>query len=262
MAFASEPELLLARDAGLKLVSVAALVQRPLSSIIALGSRRITSVSALAGKRVGTAGLPYQAGELRAVLAHAGVDGAGVHEVRLGTALVPAMVSGSVDATLGGSWNYEAIQLALAHRNPTVIPVDRAGVPTYDGLLLVVREERGPHRRAGSARLPAGHHARRGRGCDPTRAAAVPLLTFCQPFAAGLACSSPRSSRRCLRRSPRMRATRSAGRNPARGPRSAAGCSPRACSSTTPAPACRRSATSSCPARGSRKMGAWPASHC
>ena len=65
MAISYEPELLLARDEGLKLVSVAALVQRPLTSIIALPSQHITSVADLAGKRVGTAGIPYQAAELK-----------------------------------------------------------------------------------------------------------------------------------------------------------------------------------------------------
>ena len=41
MAISYEPELLLARDKGLKLVSIAALVQRPLTSIIALPSAHI-----------------------------------------------------------------------------------------------------------------------------------------------------------------------------------------------------------------------------
>jgi len=140
MAISYEPELLLARDAGLKLVAIAALVQRPLTSIIALPGRHIGSVAALAGKRVGTVGLPYQAAELHAALTQAGVDPATVREVNVGTGLVPAMLQGRVDATLGGSWNYEAIQLRLLHRNPTVIPVDSAGIPTYDELVLVVRE--------------------------------------------------------------------------------------------------------------------------
>ena len=64
MAISYEPELLLARDQGLKLVSIGALVQRPLTSIIAPASAHIKSVADLAGKKVGTAGIPYQAAEL------------------------------------------------------------------------------------------------------------------------------------------------------------------------------------------------------
>ncbi|HEV3283543.1 MAG TPA: ABC transporter substrate-binding protein, partial [Solirubrobacteraceae bacterium] len=58
----------------------------------------------------------------------------------VGFNLVPAMLSGKVDATLGGFWNYEGVQLELQRRRPVVIPVDRAGVPTYDELVIVVRE--------------------------------------------------------------------------------------------------------------------------
>src|SRR5450759_3503842 len=43
VAISYEPELLLARDKGLPLVSIAALVQRPLTSIISLGKKHITS---------------------------------------------------------------------------------------------------------------------------------------------------------------------------------------------------------------------------
>jgi putative hydroxymethylpyrimidine transport system substrate-binding protein len=139
MAISYEPELLLARDQGLKLVSIGALVQRPLTSIIALPGAHVASVADLAGKRVGTAGIAYQTAELRTALQHAGVNPDSVHETNVGFNLVPAMLSGKVDATLGGFWNYEAIQLRLAHKRPTVIPVDQAGVPTYNELVLVVR---------------------------------------------------------------------------------------------------------------------------
>jgi putative hydroxymethylpyrimidine transport system substrate-binding protein len=141
LAISYEPELLLARDEGLKLVSIGALVQRPLTSIIALRSKHISSVAQLAGKRVGTAGISYQRAELRTALEHAGVKPSSVHEANVGFNLIPAMLSGQVDATLGGFWNYEGIQLRLAHRHPTVIPVDRAGVPTYDELVLVARDQ-------------------------------------------------------------------------------------------------------------------------
>jgi putative hydroxymethylpyrimidine transport system substrate-binding protein len=140
MAISYEPELLLARDQGLKIVSVGALVQRPLTSIIALPGKHVAKVADLAGKRVGTAGIAYQKAELQTALQAAGVKPGSVREVNVGFNLIPAMLSRRVDATLGGFWNYEAIQLDLQHRRPVVIPVDKAGVPSYDELVLVVRE--------------------------------------------------------------------------------------------------------------------------
>jgi putative hydroxymethylpyrimidine transport system substrate-binding protein len=141
MAISYEPELFLARDQGLALVSIGALVQRPLTSIIALPGKGVRKVADLAGKHIGTAGIAYQAAELQTALQAAGVSPAKVHEVNVGFNLIPAMLSGRVDATLGGFWNYEAIQLRLAHRNPVVIPVNQAGVPSYDELVLVVRQQ-------------------------------------------------------------------------------------------------------------------------
>lgn len=146
MAISYEPEVLLARDHGLKVVSVGALVQRPLTSIIATGSSHVTRIAQLAGKKVGTAGIPYQSAELKSVLQANGVPPNAAQEVNVGFNLVPAMLSGKVAATLGGFWNYEGIQLQMAHRNPWVVPVDQAGVPTYDELVLVVREDEA-HRR-------------------------------------------------------------------------------------------------------------------
>ncbi len=174
MAISYEPELLLARDQGLKLVSIGALVQRPLTSIMALPGKHVARVSDLAGKRVGTAGIPYQAAELRTALLAAGVNPGTVREANVGFNLVPAMLSGKVDATLGGFWNYEAIQLRLQHKRPTVIPVDRAGVPSYDELVLVVREDeahtRGQDLRAFMQALTRGERAVRA---DPAAASAI-----------------------------------------------------------------------------------------
>jgi putative hydroxymethylpyrimidine transport system substrate-binding protein len=84
------------------------------------------------------------------------------------------MLSGKVDATLGGFWNYEAIQLQLQHRRPVVIPVDRAGVPTYDELVLVVRE--GDARRRGQdlrAFLQALTRGQREVRANPQAAASI-----------------------------------------------------------------------------------------
>ncbi|HXN37670.1 MAG TPA: ABC transporter substrate-binding protein [Solirubrobacteraceae bacterium] len=176
MAISYEPQLLLARDQGLKLVSVAALVQRPLTSIIALPGQHVSSVADLAGKTVGTAGIPYQSVELRAALANAGVNPTSVKEVNVGFNLVPAMLSGKVAATIGGYWNYEGLQLRLAHKHPTVIPIDRAGVPSYDELVLVVRESEargdGEDLRAFLQALTRGERETRA---DPAAAAALVL---------------------------------------------------------------------------------------
>jgi putative hydroxymethylpyrimidine transport system substrate-binding protein len=139
-AISYEPELLLARNKNLPLVSVAAIVQEPLTSVVSIGSKHIKTPAQLRGKRVGDAGIPYQHAYLETILAHAGVPPSSVKEINVGANLVPAMISGRVDATLGAYWNYEAIQLAQLRKHPNVIRMDQVGVPNYDELVLVVRE--------------------------------------------------------------------------------------------------------------------------
>ncbi len=141
LAISYEPELLLARDRGAALVAVGALVQRPLTSIIALGSAKVHRPADLAGKRIGTAGIPYQSAYLRTILSRAGVSPVSVHEVNVGFGLVPAMLTKRVDATLGGFWNYEGVQLEQEKKKPVIIRVDQAGVPTYDELVIVARRD-------------------------------------------------------------------------------------------------------------------------
>ena len=141
MAISYEPEVYLARNQNLPLVSIAALVQRPLTSIISLGSKKITRVAQLRGKTVGDAGIAYQHAYLDTILTQAGVPVSSVKEVNVGANLVGAMVSKHVDATLGGFWNYEAIQLAQLKRKPNVVRVDSVGVPAYDELVLVAKRD-------------------------------------------------------------------------------------------------------------------------
>jgi putative hydroxymethylpyrimidine transport system substrate-binding protein len=165
IAISYEPEVMLARDKGLKVVSIGALVQRPLTSIMALPKAKVRSVRDLRGKTVGTAGIPYQSAYLKTILQEAGVDPGSVKEVNVGFNLVPAMLSKRVDATLGAFWNVEGVELERAKRDPVIIPVDDAGVPEYDELVLVAREQdaqqRGPYLRAFLRALAEGHTALR-----------------------------------------------------------------------------------------------------
>ncbi|HUA48898.1 MAG TPA: ABC transporter substrate-binding protein [Solirubrobacteraceae bacterium] len=139
-AISYEPEVMLARNQGQALVSVAAIVQEPLTAIVSVGSKHIKTPADLRGKRVGDAGIPYQHAYLTTILARAGVPAGSVKEINVGANLVPAMLSGQVDATLGSYWNYEAIELAMLHKHPNVIHMEQVGVPTYDELVVVVRK--------------------------------------------------------------------------------------------------------------------------
>lgn len=151
LAISYQPELLLARDKGADLVSVAALVQKPLTSLMWLEDSDVSTLEDLRGKKVGTAGIPYQSAYLRSILEEAGVDPSAVDEVNVGFELGRAMVSGRVAATLGAFWNYEGVDLERRGRKPRISRMEELGVPTYNELIVVARKE--DLDTAGAARL-------------------------------------------------------------------------------------------------------------
>jgi putative hydroxymethylpyrimidine transport system substrate-binding protein len=141
LAISYEPEVLRARDLGAKVVSVAAVVPKPLTSVISLPPNDVPNASALRGKTVGTAGIDYQDAFLDAMLRRANIDPADVKRRNVGFDLQKALLTKRVDATLGGFSNVEVVDLELKRKNPTHFTVDEAGIPPYDELVLVTSEE-------------------------------------------------------------------------------------------------------------------------
>ncbi len=165
LAISYEPELLLAREKGAKLVAIGALVQRPLTSIISLGSKAIDEPGQLEGAKVGTAGIPYQDAYLKTIVDEAGIDPDRVKTINVGFNLVPALLTKKVDATLGAFWNVEGVELRRRDKDPKILRVDQIGVPTYNELVIVAREadvrKRGAMLRRFMRALALGHQALR-----------------------------------------------------------------------------------------------------
>jgi putative hydroxymethylpyrimidine transport system substrate-binding protein len=142
LAISYEPEVLIAHDQGLPVKAVAAVVPTPLTSLIWLKGSGINDVKDLRGKTIATAGIPYQAAYLQTILERSGLSTNDVNVVDVQQGLLPAILSGRADAMLGGFLNVEGVDLTLRGKKPTVTPVDRLGIPTYDELVLVANSDR------------------------------------------------------------------------------------------------------------------------
>jgi putative hydroxymethylpyrimidine transport system substrate-binding protein len=147
LAISYEPEVLRARDEGLNVVAVGAVVQKPLTSIISLPEAKIRKPADLRGKTVGTAGIDYQSAYLQTILDAANVPRDKVKERNVGFSLTPALLTGKVDAVLGAFWNYEGVELQLKGKRPRIIRMEQAGVPTYNELVLVANADALPRDR-------------------------------------------------------------------------------------------------------------------
>lgn len=142
LAISYEPEVLLAREQGLGVLAVGAIVNRPLTSMIWLEKSGVKGVGGLRGKTIATAGIPYQDAYLKTILARANLTPSDVKAVNVGFGLLPAIVGGSAQAMLGGFSNVEGVDLRLRGKEPVVTPVDKLGVLSYDELVLVAQRER------------------------------------------------------------------------------------------------------------------------
>ena len=234
MAISYEPELLLARDQGLKVVSIGALVQRPLTSIIALPGKHVTQRRRprRQARRHGRHPLPGR----RA--AH-GPRAARRRRSRAACRSQRRLQPDPGDALRQGRRDARRLlelrgdPARAEHKQPIVIPVDRAGVPTYNELVLVVREERGAQatartcarscRRSPAASARCAPTRRRPRRCSsrPTRRSnrKLQLESISRPC-----------RRAALRTRQAVRLAEPAGVGGIR----RAGCSPTGCCSTTP----------------------------
>jgi putative hydroxymethylpyrimidine transport system substrate-binding protein len=141
LAVSYEPEMFYAAASKLPDVAVAAIVPQPLDSIMAIDPD-IKTVADLKGKTIGITGVPSDYANLDTALSHAGLTRAEVKVVTVGYNLLPALLSHKVAAVLGVYRNVEGIEAAQQGFKPTIIPVNRAGVPFYDELVLVANANR------------------------------------------------------------------------------------------------------------------------
>jgi putative hydroxymethylpyrimidine transport system substrate-binding protein len=125
----------IARERGLDLVAIAAIVQRPLASVIARDPDEIRTPADLAGKTIGVTGVPSDDAVLDTVLRSGGVDPSSVHRVTIGFNAVADLAAGKVDAATA-FWNAEGVQLQQMGIPIREFRVDQFGAPRYPELVV------------------------------------------------------------------------------------------------------------------------------
>ena len=127
LGVASEPDLLEARGHGGRVVSVATIVQHPLTSLIG-PKLSLGSLVGLATKPIGTQGLDYQQAFAETIFKRA-------HVVKVGSDPIRALKSKKVSAVIApiGTGNLPA--------GVNSTPVDKLKVPTFGEFVLVANED-------------------------------------------------------------------------------------------------------------------------
>lgn len=132
-------DLALARERGLKLTALAAIVQRPLAAVIAADRGRVRTPRDLEGATVGVTGLPSDDAVLDAVLGSAGLAPDAVERVTVGFDAVAGLSSGRLDAATT-FWSAEGVALRELGLRTRELRVDDYGAPRYPELIVAASE--------------------------------------------------------------------------------------------------------------------------
>lgn len=134
LAVSYQPQTIIAADRGLKLKAVAPLVVHPLTTLLFL-NKRIKTPADLSGKKIG-----YTVPGLMDVLLKAFADINGIENytpVNVGFTILPALVSGKVDAVMGPFKTYETVAMKQHGYTAGFFELQKNGVPDYEELIFV-----------------------------------------------------------------------------------------------------------------------------
>lgn len=136
-----QPDVIQARNQGVPVVSVAAIVRSPLNHIIFLDEADIQSPQDLVGKTVGYPGIPVNEPLLKTMVEADGGSYEDVNLVNVGFELGSSIISERADAVIGAYINHEVPTLINQGIDVRYFnPIDY-GVPSFYELVIVTSEE-------------------------------------------------------------------------------------------------------------------------
>lgn len=137
LAIGYQPQLHLQVHEGLPVTRVATLVATPLNCLTVMADGPVQSVADLKGRKVGYSVPGMETALMGAMLDKAGLSLGDVELVNVGWSLSPALMTGQVDATLGGFRNFELTQMRLEGAEGRCLFVEEHGIPAYDELVVL-----------------------------------------------------------------------------------------------------------------------------
>jgi len=137
-----EPQVVLSHEKGLPVVAFGSLVPHSTMAMIWLPESGIDDIGDLKGKVIAIPGVPFQRDFLKAALERNGVAMDEVKIVVGGSELATVLAEGKADAIFGGSRNVEGAALEARGLNPVFTEAAELGIPEYDELVFVARQDR------------------------------------------------------------------------------------------------------------------------
>jgi putative hydroxymethylpyrimidine transport system substrate-binding protein len=142
IAIGYQPSFTRAVREGLPVVRVGTLVATPLNTLTVLADGPVKTLADLKGRTIGYSGSGIHDLMLKTMLGSVGLTEKDVTLVNVNFALTAALVSGRADAIIGGFRNFEGTEIELAGKKPKMFFPEEHGVPAYDELIYLVRQDR------------------------------------------------------------------------------------------------------------------------
>jgi len=142
IAISYQPQLHVQVSEGLPLVRMGTIAETPLNALVVLKDGPVKSIEDLKGKKVGFSVGGFEDAVLAAMLKTKGLSLDDVELININFALSPSLITGRVDAVIGAFRNFELNQLDIEKRPGLAFYPEENGVPVYDELIFVVKNDR------------------------------------------------------------------------------------------------------------------------
>ncbi|SFT90582.1 ABC transporter substrate-binding protein [Sedimentitalea nanhaiensis] len=141
LAISYQPQLHLQIHEGLPLLRVGTLIATPLNCLLALKDGPIKTPADLKGRKVGFSVGGVEEAVLGQVLNTHGLTLDDVELINVNWSLSPSLMSGRVDAVIGGFRNFEPNQMDIEGVPGRCFYVEEEGLPPYDELIYVANPD-------------------------------------------------------------------------------------------------------------------------
>jgi putative hydroxymethylpyrimidine transport system substrate-binding protein len=142
IAVSYQPSYTRAIKSGIPVIRAGTLISTPLNTLTVLADGPVKTLADLKGRTIGYSGSGIQDMMLKQMLASVGLKQEDVKLVNVNFALTVGLVSGRVDAIIGGYRNFEATEIELTGKKPKMFFPEEHGVPAYDELIYIVKQDR------------------------------------------------------------------------------------------------------------------------
>jgi putative hydroxymethylpyrimidine transport system substrate-binding protein len=140
-AVSYQNQIVTARSEKLPVVSVAAIVRKPLTQLMVSEASGITRPKDLEGRKIGYSSIELYRTFVETMVKNDGGDPKKVEFIDIGWDLIPAMINKRVDGIMGGFINHEKPILADKGMNIRIIEGVKYGLVDYYELVLVTNEK-------------------------------------------------------------------------------------------------------------------------